>query len=154
MTLVVAASLEVSMALITFLISGASNRFKQYPNYGNYVPQNYFCAFVSGFPQLWSLPHLWHLEHVPWESFLPLVRAFNRKRGELIRMNYLLMFQISHTNLGNQSRLVQCSKMVLRQWLESLSIKMSWRGWQHNGEKICPARIHPPKEGANHGSCH
>jgi hypothetical protein len=91
MTLVVADSLEVSMASITFLKSRASNRFKQYPNYGNYVQQNYFCAFVSGFPQLWSPSHLWHLEHVPWESFLPLVRAFNHKWGELIRTNYLLM---------------------------------------------------------------
>ena len=91
MTLVIAASLEVEHGIDNLWKCGASNGFKQYPNYGNYVPQNYFRAFVSGFPQLWSPPHLWHSEHVPWDSFLPLMRAFNRKRGELLRTNYLLM---------------------------------------------------------------
>ena len=90
-TLFITASLEDEHGIKNLWKSGASNGFKQYPSYGKYVPQNYFCAFVSGFPQQRSLSHLWHLEHVPWESFLPLVRAFDHKQSDLIKTNYLLM---------------------------------------------------------------
>ncbi len=34
---------------------------------------------------------MWYLEHVPWDSFVPFVEAFNQKRRELLRTVFLLM---------------------------------------------------------------
>ncbi len=70
MTLVIAASLEVEHG-IKNLWSTRSSGFKLPANYGQYIPQHYFCAFVCGFPHFWSPEHLWYSEHVPWDSFVP-----------------------------------------------------------------------------------
>lgn len=68
-----------------------SDGFKDPADYGKYVPQHYFRAFVLGFPHLWSPEQLWYSNDVPWDCFLPFVQAFNQKRRELLRTVYLLM---------------------------------------------------------------
>jgi hypothetical protein len=89
-TLVITASLEVEHG-IENMWSTSSTGFKSPSNYGAYIPQHYFRAFVCGFPHLWSPEHLWYSEHVPWDCFLPFVKSFNQKRRELLKTVYLLM---------------------------------------------------------------
>jgi hypothetical protein len=89
-TLVIAASLEVEHGIVN-LWSTTSTGFKHPANYGQYLPQNYFRAFICGFPHLWSPEHLWYSESVPWECFKPLLNAFNQRRRDLLHMVYLLM---------------------------------------------------------------
>ena len=89
-TLVITASLEVEHG-VENLWSTVSNGFKLPPDYGQFIPQHYFCAFVCGFPHLWSPEHLWYSEAVPWECFLPFVQAFNQQRHDLLMTVYLLL---------------------------------------------------------------
>lgn len=86
----ITACLEVEHG-IENLWSNKSDGFKEPSDYGKYIPQHYFRAFVCGFPHLWSPEHLWYSDNVPWESFLPFVQAFNQKRRELLKTVYLLM---------------------------------------------------------------
>ena len=90
MALVIAGTLEVEHG-IENLWSSTSNGFKQPSNFGQYIPLNYFRAFVLGFPHLWSPEVYWYSDHMPWESFLLFVEAFNQKRRELLSTVYLLM---------------------------------------------------------------
>ena len=89
-TLVITASLEVEHGIINLWTTVASG-FKLPPDYGQFIPQAYFNAFVCGFPHLWSPKHLWFSDHVPWDCFLPFVEAFNQKRRDLLKTVYLLM---------------------------------------------------------------
>ena len=89
-TLIITASHEVEHG-IENLWNTVGNGFKSPANYGAFIPQHYFRVFVLGFPHLWSPPHLWYSENVPWESFLPFVEAFNQNRRDLLKTVYLLM---------------------------------------------------------------
>ena len=46
---------------------------------------------MCGFPHLWSPREYWYAENVSWESFVPLVQAFNGKRIDLIKSTYLVL---------------------------------------------------------------
>ncbi len=84
----ITASLEVEHGV---LWSTVSNGFKLPPDYGQFILQHYFRAFVCGFPHVRSPEHLWYLEAMPWESFLPVVQAFNQQHRDLLMTVYLLL---------------------------------------------------------------
>ena len=86
----ITASLEVEHG-IENLWSTVAAGFKVASDYGQFIPQSYFHAFVCGFPHLWSPRHLWYSDNVPWDCFRPFVEAFNQKRRDLLRTVYLLM---------------------------------------------------------------
>jgi hypothetical protein len=44
---------------------GPSNGFREYPNYGKFIPQEYMKMFVAGFPYLWADKKYWDLEKIP-----------------------------------------------------------------------------------------
>ena len=87
----ITATLEVERGIENLWRYGPGPGFKDYPNYGEYLPVNYFRAFINGFPHLWSPKKYWYVENVPWESFLPLVQAFNGKRRSLIKSVYMVL---------------------------------------------------------------
>ncbi len=62
--LVIVASLEVEHG-VENLWSTMSIGLQQPANFGQYIPQNYFKAFIYGFPHLWSPEHLWYLDNIP-----------------------------------------------------------------------------------------
>jgi hypothetical protein len=88
--LIIAASLEIEHG-IENLWSTVSDGFKPPPDYGQYIPEHYFRAFVCGFPLLWSPKELWYSDYIPWESFKPFIEAFNQKRRKLLNVVYMLM---------------------------------------------------------------
>jgi hypothetical protein len=89
-TLVIAASLEVEHG-VENLWSTTSIGLRQPADFGQYIPQNYFKAFICGFPHLWSPEHLWYSDNIPWDCFLPFMQAFNQKRRDMLKTVYLIM---------------------------------------------------------------
>ncbi len=73
----IAATLEVEHGIENLWKQGPGNGLRDNPDFGQYLPVNYFKAFVAGFSYLWSGRQYWYLDNVPWDVFLPLVRAFN-----------------------------------------------------------------------------
>ena len=92
--LVMSASLEVENGISNLWQCGEGPGFKDYPDYGQYIPMNYFEACVCGFPHLLSPREHWYAENVPWESFVPLVQEFNGKRTDLIKSTYLVLDEL------------------------------------------------------------
>jgi hypothetical protein len=50
-----------------------------------------FLQFFCSFSHLWSLLHLWFLENMPWDFFVPFMEAFNQRQQDLLLMVYRLM---------------------------------------------------------------
>lgn len=89
--LMIAATLEVEGGIENLWKRGEGHGFRDNPDFGQYIPQNYFEAFVAGFPQLWSPREHWYVDNVPWDAFLPLLKAFNGKRQDLVSSTYLVL---------------------------------------------------------------
>jgi hypothetical protein len=58
LTLMVTAGLEVHKGIAGLWQGGNSLGMKEYPNYGQYIPKEYFKAFLHGFPYLWAEKHI------------------------------------------------------------------------------------------------
>jgi hypothetical protein len=56
-----------------------------YPNFGQYMPINYFKAFCSAAPFCWSKERYW------CECFLPCLSSFNCRRQQLIKTVLMLV---------------------------------------------------------------
>jgi hypothetical protein len=54
LTLMVTAVLEVHKGIAGLWQRGNLLGMKEYPNYGQYIPKDYFKAFLHGFPYLWT----------------------------------------------------------------------------------------------------
>jgi hypothetical protein len=52
MTLMITSVLEVHNGIARLWQQGNSSGLKEYPNYGQYIPKDYFKAFIYGFPYL------------------------------------------------------------------------------------------------------
>lgn len=92
-TIVIAAALEVERGVENLWKQGRSAGFKAYPDYGKYVPINYFKAFMSAFPFLWSERRFWYMskDDIPWDMFLPFVDEYNTMRKAIIKVTYLVL---------------------------------------------------------------
>jgi hypothetical protein len=85
----------------TEIICGVENLWKfgpsagqhTYPDFGQYMPKNYFKAFCSAAPFCWSDEKYWYEDarDVPWDVFLPCLASFNSKRQRLIKTVLMLV---------------------------------------------------------------
>ena len=66
---------------------------KDYPNYGQFIPKNYFKAFLRRFPYLWAEEKYWSVAHndLPWDIITPFVSDYNKQRGKILRVVYLML---------------------------------------------------------------
>ena len=89
----IAACLEVERGVENLWKRGESDGFKDFSNYGQFIPINYFRAFIAGFPALWAEEKYWHLDarDMPWDIITPFVGEYNKKRGEILRVVYLML---------------------------------------------------------------
>ena len=55
-TLMIAGANEVHNGVASLWKQGPSYGFRDYPNFAQYVPKNYFKAFVHAFPSVWADP--------------------------------------------------------------------------------------------------
>jgi hypothetical protein len=69
---------------------GPSDGLRDYADFGQYIPKNYFKCFQAAAPFMWADEKLWFVSHrktLPWEIFLPMVKAFNDQRTELMKVS-------------------------------------------------------------------
>ena len=93
-TLLVAATLEVDNGVENLWKRGDTDGWKTHANFGQFIPKNYFKAFLSGFPWLWADKEKhWYTnpKHMPWEQILPFVDEYNKKRNNLLRVLFLVL---------------------------------------------------------------
>ena len=91
-TLLIAAASEVESGVENLWKQGKSNGRRDYPDFGQFMPLNYFKAFQAAAAYCWSDKKYWHMErrNIPWEVFFPCLQSFNERRRNLI-MAVLLM---------------------------------------------------------------
>ncbi len=126
------------IASATEIVSGVENLWKSgpsagrhtYPDFGQYMPVNYFKAFCSAAPFCWSNERYWYEDSrdVPWDVFLPCLSSFNDKRQQLIKTVLMLVdesmsgwhpkttklgaFLTTPMSQGNRFHLELCFEMV------------------------------------------
>jgi hypothetical protein len=110
---------------------GPSAGHHTYPDFGQYMPINYFKCFCSVAPYCWSNEWYWYEDscNVPWDVFLPCLSCFDDKRQHLIKTALMLVdesmsgwcpkttklgggHQTTPMSQGNQFHLEQCFEMV------------------------------------------
>ena len=60
-TLMITAVLEVHRGTAGLWQCGNSSGMKEFPNYGQYIPKDYFKAFMYGLPYLWAEKKYWNV---------------------------------------------------------------------------------------------
>ena len=89
----IAGALEVNNGVENLWKQGNSKGWKQYANFGQFLPQHYFRSFISAFPYLWSDKKYWYkpLNDMPWDVILPFVNEYNQKRRNPLHVLFLLL---------------------------------------------------------------
>ena len=89
----VAAVLEVERGTENLFKAGLSDGFRDHANFNQYIPRNYFKAFLYGFPALWSDKKYWDLDvrDMPWDYIQPFVNEYNLQRTELLEVTFLML---------------------------------------------------------------
>ena len=89
----IASTNEVERGIDNLWRTGESDGLKQYPNYGQYIPKNWFKAFQHAFPYVWAHMKYWYMDRkdVPWDMFAPFVETYNATRRNLVRVLYLVL---------------------------------------------------------------
>jgi hypothetical protein len=92
-TLLIAAASEIEIGLENLWRSGPSGGRHNYPDFGKYIPVNYFKAFQHAAAYCWCDESLWYLpkDDKPWEVILPFIQAFNDTRKELLNVALLVL---------------------------------------------------------------
>ena len=85
--LLITSATEIVCGVENLWKSGPSSGRHTYPDFGQYMPINYFKAFCSAAPFCWSEEKHWYEDSrdVPWDVFLPCLSSFNSKRQRLIK---------------------------------------------------------------------
>jgi hypothetical protein len=81
--------------------SGADNLWKSgkasgrrcYADFGHYCLINMFKAFRAAAPFCWSDEEHWYTDKrdISWEMFVPCIKAFKKRRNELLTTNLLVL---------------------------------------------------------------
>jgi len=68
LTIMVAATLQVERGVENLWRHGESAGMMDYPNFGQFIPRDYFKAFLSAFPYLWAEEKYWDVpdRDLPW----------------------------------------------------------------------------------------
>ena len=125
LTIMIAVALEVHTRVENLWKSGEAYGLKMYPNFGQFIPVNYFCVFATVFPFVWGDKIYWlkSKTDLPWSMFPPFVEEYNAMQTQLADVRYTVLdesmsgwrpktskmvgFLISRLSQGNQKVLVQ-----------------------------------------------
>jgi hypothetical protein len=93
MTLMITSVLEVHKGIAGLWQRGNSSGMKDYPNYGQYIPKDYFKAFMYGLPYLWAEKKFWDINpaELPFDFLAPFIKEYNSLRTTSIRVIYLML---------------------------------------------------------------
>jgi hypothetical protein len=91
--LLIASATEIVSGVDNLWKSGPSEGHHTYPDFGQYMPVNYFKAFCSAAPFCWSPEKYWYEDtrDVPWDIFLPCLASFIDRRQKLIKTMMMLV---------------------------------------------------------------
>jgi hypothetical protein len=91
--LIIASATEIVSGIDNLWKSGPSAGRHTYPDFGQYMPINYFKAFCCAAPFCWSEERYWYEDtrDVPWDVFLPCLSSFNDRRQRLIKTVLMLV---------------------------------------------------------------
>jgi hypothetical protein len=92
-TLMIAASNEVYSGMNMLWLSGKGFGLKDYPNYKQYIPKNYFKAFIRAFPFMWSDKKYWFMNRndLPWDVIDGFVQEYNKMRSNMTDVHYAVL---------------------------------------------------------------
>jgi len=92
-TLMIAASNEVYSGMNMLWLSGRGYGLKDYPNYKQYLPKNYFKAFIRAFPFIWADKKYWFMSRndLPWDVMDGFVKEYNAMRTSLTDVHYAVL---------------------------------------------------------------
>ena len=92
-TLITVASLKVNNGIEHLWKQDELDRLEPHPNFGQFIPKNYFKAFVAGFPFLLCDKEYWYKNSrlLPWDVILPFFDECNMKRNNLLCVIYLIL---------------------------------------------------------------
>ncbi|KAL7501881.1 hypothetical protein ACHAXN_000164, partial [Cyclotella atomus] len=87
LTLMVASVLEVHSGIENLWKQGKSDGYKDYPNYGQHIPIDYFKVFLHGFPYLWANRKYWDVpkKDLPFDFLVPFVDQYKGLRKNMLR---------------------------------------------------------------------
>jgi hypothetical protein len=89
----VTAVTEVQTGVNNLWKTGESPGLKPYPNYAQYIPVDYFKAFMAGFPYLWSDRKYWdtNKKELPFDFIKPFMDEYNEMRVRAFKVFYLVL---------------------------------------------------------------
>ena len=92
-TLLLAAATEVHHGVDNLWKAGQSSGRHDYPDFGKYIPKNYFKAFLSAAAYCWCEEKHWYMpqDEGTWDIFKPCLQSFNDKRRSLVKTVLLLL---------------------------------------------------------------
>ena len=78
----IAGANEVQRGVENLWKRGESVGLKDFPNFAQYLPVNYFRCFNIAFPFLWADKKYWYMpkRDIPWDMFDPFVCGYNTAR--------------------------------------------------------------------------
>ena len=93
LTLMITSVLEVHRGVANLWKQGSSGGMKGYPNYGQYIPVEYFKAFLKGFPFIFSDRKYWDVapRDLPFNFVQPFIDKYNGLRVKILKMFYLVL---------------------------------------------------------------
>lgn len=93
LTLMVASVLEVHSGIENLWKQGESDSYKDYPNYGQHIPIDYFKVFLHGFPYLWANRKYWDVpkKDLPFDFLVPFVDQYKGLRKNMLRVVYIML---------------------------------------------------------------
>lgn len=92
-TLLIQASNEVKRGISYLSKTGESDGLQTHASFGQFIPKNWFKAFVSSFPFIWSHKNYWYMNRkdLPWEMFLSFLNKVNEKQKNLVCVLYIVL---------------------------------------------------------------
>ena len=92
-TIMKSAVLQVERGVENLWKRGESPGFMPYPNYGQFIPVDYFKMFLHGLPYLWADKKYWDIppEDLPFDFIQPFVNEYNKNRTDMIHVLYLML---------------------------------------------------------------
>ena len=93
--LMLAAATENEVGVDNLWKKGPTGGRRNYPDFGQYMPRNWFIAFQSAAGLMWSPKSLWYKDKTEktWDIFMPALDSFNEKRTQLLRTICLMLDQ-------------------------------------------------------------
>ena len=91
--LLIAAASEVENGIENLWKRGKSTGRHDYPNFGQFMPINYFKAFVAAAAYCWADRKFWYIDKRDrsWDIFLPCLKEYNERRKRLIHSICLIL---------------------------------------------------------------